>query len=91
MPSMEHLEMEGFMEGSTWTFTSRAVGRACAGRSLRWPSGMFAGLEWVQPAVGQCARRTLSFASSRPPLSTVLFPAFQGRQVTFQASLGLRQ
>ena len=54
MPSREHLEMDGFMEGSTWTFTSRAAGRACAGRSLRWPSGMFAGLEWVQLAVGVC-------------------------------------
>ena len=88
MPSREHLEMEGFMEGSTWTFTSRAAGGACAGRSLRWPSGMFAGLEWVQLAVG-------SVHVGRLPLHLhvlpVLFSDFQGRQVTFQASLGLRQ
>ena len=35
MPSREHLEVEGFMEGSAWTFTGMAVGRACAGRSRR--------------------------------------------------------
>ena len=49
---------------------------------------MSAGLEWVQQAVRQGARRTPSFLSSRPPSGSVLLPALQGSRVTFWASLG---
>lgn len=81
MPSKEHLEAEGFMEGSTWTFTSRAAGRACAGRPCRWPSGMSAGLEQVQLAAGRVHGRRLPLHPHVRPCA-LLFPAFQGRQVT---------
>lgn len=90
MPSEEHLEVEGFMEGSTRAFSSRAAGRACARRLCRRPSGMSAGLEQVQLAAGRVHGRRLPLHLHVRPCA-LLFPAFWGRQVTFQASLGLRQ